>query len=54
MSNSFQPVVDYFKMDVEGSEYDAVEAMSEDGVLEKIKQIGLEVLFHVIYCRKYL
>ena len=30
-------------MDVEGSEIQAIEAMYHDGVLDKIKQIGVEV-----------
>ena len=30
-------------MDVEGSEVDAIEAMYSEGVLDQIKQIGLEV-----------
>ena len=38
-----QPTVDYLKMDVEGSEVDAIEAMYSEGVLDRIKQLGLEV-----------
>ena len=30
-------------MDVEGSEVDAIEAMYSEGVLDHIKQLGLEV-----------
>ena len=38
-----QLIVDYLKMDVEGSEVQAIEGMYHDGVLDKIKQIGVEV-----------
>ena len=41
----FQKTIDYFKMDVEGSEYPAFEAMFKSGILSKVKQIGFEIHF---------
>ena len=33
-------------MDIERSEVNAIKAMYEDGILENIKQIGVEVMYH--------
>ena len=38
-----QKVIDYVKMDVEGSEIAAFEAMFESNVLSNVKQIGFEL-----------
>ena len=40
---NFQPVVDYLKIDVEGAEYESIQAMFQDEMLQHVKQIGLEV-----------
>ena len=37
-------------MDVEGAEIDSFTAMYEDGVLNKIKQIGVEVMVFFLFC----
>ena len=37
-------------MDVEGAEIDSLTAMYEDGVLNKIKQIGVEVMVQTQEC----
>ena len=38
-----QKVIDYLKMDVEGAEYGAFEAMFHSGALQKVKQLGFEI-----------
>ena len=35
--------MDYLKIDVEGFEYEAIQAMFLDDVIQNVKQIGLEV-----------
>jgi hypothetical protein len=36
-------IIDYLKMDVEGSEWDSVANMCSTGVLDRVKQFGLEI-----------
>jgi len=48
---AFQKVIDYLKMDVEQSEWLALEAMFAEGFLSKyVKQIGIE--YHTAIIRK--
>ena len=39
----FQKVVDYLKMDIERSEWDSLPSMMADGILNKVKQFGVEI-----------
>ncbi len=39
----FQKVLDYLKMDIERSEWDSLPNMMDDGILNKVKQLGLEI-----------
>ncbi len=39
----FQKVLDYLKMDIEGSEWDSLPNMMDDGILNKVKQLAFEI-----------
>ena len=36
-------IIDYLKMDVDGSEWTVLESMYESGILSKVKQFGFEI-----------
>ena len=40
---TFQKIIDYLKIDVEGAEFAAFKAMLESGILKSVKQIGFEI-----------
>jgi hypothetical protein len=39
----WQEIIDYLKLDVESDEWDALEAMLEDAVLGRVKQLAVEI-----------
>lgn len=43
--NDTDTIIDYLKMDVEGSEWPSVTQMLSDGILSKVKQFGVEFHF---------
>lgn len=47
----WQRIIDYVKMDIENSEWGALETMFQEGVLKNIKQIAMELHIPVEFDR---